>query len=75
MKEEYESLDQILKTTDILFIETLPVIIADFIQNNNSYAIIDLENDELTNEVRNLFDKEILSKISKENKAINKESK
>ena len=72
-KEEYESLDQILKTTDILFIETLPVIIADFIQNNNSYAIIDLENDELTNEVRNLFDKEILSKISKENKAINKE--
>lgn len=72
-KEEYESLEQILKYTNILFIETLPVIIADFIQNNNSYAIIDLENDELTNEVRNLFDKEILSKISKENKAINKE--
>ena len=33
-------------------------------------AIIDLENEELSNEVRNLFDKEIFAKLSRDNKNI-----
>ena len=71
-KEEikYDSLEEIQKYQNILYIETLPVIIADFIQNNNMNAIIDLENEELSNEVRNLFDKEIFAKLSRDNKNI-----
>ena len=71
-KEEikYDSLEEIQKYQNILYIETLPVIIADFIQNNNMNAIIDLENEALSNEVRNVFDKEIFAKLSRDNKNI-----
>lgn len=72
-KQTFDSLEEITKFNNILYIETLPVIIADFIQKYNNNAVIDLENEEISNEVRSLFDKEILVKLSKENKLIKKE--
>lgn len=65
-KDEF-NLDDILANNNFIFIETLPVILADFIQANNNYAIIDLEGGELSNEVQNLFDEEILRKIQQSN--------
>lgn len=72
-KQTFDSLEEIAKFNDILYIETLPVLIADFIQRYNNNAVIDLENEEISNEVRSLFDKEILVGLSKENKLIKKE--
>ena len=49
-----------------LYIESLPLIIADFISNqNNSYIILD-HADDLRNDLRALFDNEILSRLGEE---------
>ena len=49
-----------------LYIEALPLIIADFISNQNkSYIILD-HGDELRNDLRALFDNEILSRLGEE---------
>ena len=58
------------KEKDILYIETLPVIIADFIQENPQYIISNTEfqDNELNNEIKSLFDSNLLKKIEKENK-------
>ena len=63
------------KKNNILYIETLPIIIADFIQENFKYNIIntDIEDDDLNNEVKNLFDGKILKKVENENKEMKKE--
>jgi len=57
------------KENNILYIETLPLIIADFIQENNDYNIINNEfNDyDLNNEVKSLFDADILKKMNMNN--------
>ncbi len=62
LEDEYEL---ILKEQNILYIETLPVIIADFIQANPNYTIINTEiNDlNLNNEIKELFDSEIIKKF------------
>ena len=65
---------------NILYIETLPLIIADFIQQFPFYCIIETE-DDLNEELSVLFDKELVEKInkyeeslkSKNEKIINKE--
>ena len=49
---------------NILYIETLPLIIADFIQQFPFYCIIEIE-DELNEELNILFDKELVEKINK----------
>ena len=49
---------------NILYIETLPLIIADFIQQFPFYCIIETE-DELNEELSILFDKELVEKINK----------
>ena len=66
LQEEYENN---LKENDILYIETLPVIIADFIQSNSDYVIInnELEDNSLNNEIKNLFDSEIVKKLENNN--------
>ena len=58
------------KEKDILYIETLPLIIADFIQENPQFIIsnTELQDYELNNEIKNLFDSNLLKKIEKENK-------
>ena len=48
---------------NIIYIETLPLIIADFIQQFPFYCIIETE-DELNEELNILFDKELLEKIN-----------
>ena len=61
LQEEYENN---LKENDILYIETLPVIIADFIQSNSDYVIInnELDDNNLNNEIKSLFDSEKVKK-------------
>ena len=64
----------------IIYIETLPLIIADYIQQFPFYCIIETE-DELNEELNILFDKELVEKINnyeeslknKNQKFINKE--
>ena len=66
LPKEYENN---LKENDILYIETLPVIIADFIQSNSDYVIInnELDDNNLNNEIKSLFDSEIVKKIENDN--------
>ena len=66
LQEEYENNKQ---NNDILYIETIPIILADFLQENNGFSIINLDIDDmiLNNEIKNLFDNEILSKLSSAN--------
>ena len=72
LEKEYELNE---KENDILFIETLPVLIADFIQENPKYIIInsDVNDSELNNEIKNLFDGNILKKVERENKILKRE--
>ena len=65
IQEEYEL---ILKEENILYIETIPIIIADFIHLNPQYIIISNENDDidLNKEIKGLFDEEILKRIERD---------
>ena len=67
------------KENNILYIETLPLIIADFIQENPDYNIInnDFNDFDLNNEVKSLFDADILKKMdmNNENEDTNKDLK
>jgi len=49
-----------------LYIESLPLIIADFISNQNKSYIILEHGDDLRNDLRTLFDNEILSRLGEE---------
>ena len=53
-----------LNHNNILYIETLPLIIADYMQQFPFYCIIETEND-LTDELNLLFDKELIQKMNK----------
>ena len=66
LQEEYENNKQ---NKDILYIETIPIILADFLQENHGFSIINLDMDDmiLNNEIKNLFDNDILSKLSASN--------
>ena len=48
---------------NFLYIETLPLILADFLQSNKSYAIIEIEN-ELCKELYSVFDKKLINFIN-----------
>ena len=54
---------------NIMYIETLPLIIADFIQQFPFYTIIEIE-DELNEELNILFDKELVEKINNYEEAL-----
>lgn len=51
----------------ILYIETTPLIIADFLQENSFYVLIEL-GDDLLSELTTLFDKDIISKLEQKTK-------
>ena len=53
----------IFKPNNQLYIETLPLIIAEFLQNNKKFNMIET-GDDLSSELNVLFDKEILNKLS-----------
>ena len=64
-KDEYDSY---MKKGDILFVDTLPILIADFLQSNPDYVVInlDLDDKELINKLKQLYDDDILKKIREE---------
>ena len=70
IQEEYELN---LKEENILYIETIPIIIADFIHLNPQYTIINNENDDidLNKVIKVLFDEEILKRIERDNEDLN----
>ena len=62
---------------NLLFCDTIPLIIADFIQNHKNFAIIS-KNDDFNEETKKLFDNEIIKKIDlieKSNPSENKKIK
>ena len=62
-KSEFENKKAIKYSKYFLYIESLPLIIADFISNQKkSYIILD-HGDELRNDLRALFDNEILGRL------------
>ena len=72
IEKEYELNE---KENDILYIETLPLLIADFIQENPKYNIIntELNDNELNKEIKNLFDGDILKKLERNNRNLKKQ--
>jgi len=54
---------QILNSTNYLYADTIPLIIADYLQLNNNIVIVS-SNEELNEEIKTLFDNEIIKKIS-----------
>ena len=61
-------------TPKFIFIESLPLILADFLQTHMNHAIVESE-DELSKELKILFDNEILKRINEyENILKNKSS-
>ena len=67
-KNPSDEYDRYMKKGDILFIDTLPIIIADFLQVNPDYVVInlDLEDKELINKLKQLYDDDILKRIREE---------
>ena len=53
----------IFLSNDFLYVESLPLILADFLQANLNFAIVETE-DELDKELKILFDNEILKRIN-----------
>ena len=72
LEKEYELNE---KENDILYIETLPLLIADFIQENPKYNIIntELNDNELNKEIKNLFDGDILKKLERNNRNLKRQ--
>ena len=66
--------NSIIENTSALYIETLPVILADYFQENKNYAIIELE-DELSQELDMLFNKKLLIKINEYDELLSKNTK
>ena len=64
-KDEY---DKYMKKGDMLFVDTLPILIADFLQINPEFVVINLDSDdkELVEQLRTLYDDDILKKIKEE---------
>ncbi len=61
-KEELNKFDYLPQNNN-LYIETFSLILADFLQSFSIYGIIEI-NDDLSNELNKLFNKEILEKIN-----------
>ena len=53
----------VLYSKRFLYSETIPLIIADFVTNNDSVAIVDV-NGEFAEETKSMFDNEIISKVN-----------
>ena len=53
----------ILNSENLLYSETIPRILADFLQKNTGIGIITYTNDEMNKEIRNLYDNKILKNI------------
>ena len=67
-KNPKEEFDNYMKKGEILFVDILPIIIADFLQANPDFAVINLDvNDkELIELLKKFFDNDILKKLKEE---------
>ena len=77
LKKEINDKNILNINNNILFCDTIPLIIADFIQNHKNFAIIS-KNDDFNEEIKKLFDNEIIKKIDlieKSNPSENKKIK
>lgn len=72
-EKEQSEYEYMLTEKQKIFIETIPIFIADFLQIFPNYAIIDLESSNISEEVKNLFDDKIIQQIANERKNITKE--
>ena len=70
-KNPKDEFDIIIEKGDSLYIEILPIILADFLQENNDFAVIDLDiNDKnFISEIKSLFDENLIKKINSEKDA------
>ena len=59
-KKDYQNLE---KDETFLYIETLPLILADFLQENKNYAIIEIEN-EISQDLYTRFDNNLINVIN-----------
>ena len=68
-KDEYELN---MEKGDILYIEILPIILADFLQENNDFVVINLDNEDnkFISDIKNRFDDNLQEKI-RNNKNLN----
>lgn len=68
-KNPQDEYDSYMKRGDILFIDTLPIIIADFLQANPDFVVINLDTNDkqLIEELKRFFDDDILKRIREEN--------
>ena len=64
---------KIINNNDFIFIESLPLILADFLEAHLSYAIVESE-DELGKELKILFDNELLKRINEYNNVLKDKS-
>ena len=64
-KDEY---DLNMEKGDILYIEILPIILADFLQENNDFVVINLDNEDnkLISDIKTRFDNNLIQKIHRE---------
>ena len=72
-KNPQDEYDSYMKRGDILFVDTLPIIIADFLQANPDFVVINLDTNDkqLIEELKRFFDDDILKRIREENEKNN----
>ena len=65
-KDEY---DNNIEKGDILYVEVLPIILADFLQENNDFVVIDLDSEDkkFLADIKKRFDDNLLQKINNGN--------
>ena len=63
--------DNLKKNNNILFIETLPLIIADYLQEHKNFAVVEIE-EEFSKELDLLFNKDLLIKINEYDEFVKK---
>ena len=68
MKNPKNDFDVNMEKGDILYIEILPIILADFLQENNEFVVIDLDKEDIKflKDIKTLFDEGLLKKINED---------
>ena len=68
MKNPKDEYDSNIEKGDILYIEILPIILADFLQENNDFVVINLDDEDLNliSDIKNRFDDNLLQKIDED---------
>ena len=72
-QNQNKNTNQIVINNDFIFIESLPLILADFLETHLNNAVIESE-DELGKELKVLFDNELLKKINEFNNVLKDKS-